>query len=165
MGAEVSDMKADPTARRRGAFHETGHGIALWSFNIKVIGLYVHANGDGDVVAESPNRLSGRDQIAIAMAGWAGADFGGYPHSSIECEKLRSDRLKAEYLAANILGTKDTDADEAAIRNLLVEGCDKARKIIETHRARFEAIAERLFVRGGLHADDIAILLPHRKAL
>jgi hypothetical protein len=68
--------------------------------------------------------------------------------------------VKAENIASNILGTQHTDADEAAIRNLLVEGRDKARQIIETHRARFEEIAERLFVCGELPANEIAILLP-----
>jgi hypothetical protein len=158
-------MIADPTARRRAAFHEAGHGIVLWSFNIKVMGLYVHDNGDGHVVADSPNHLPAHEQIAIAMAGWAGADFSGCPHPSLECEKLRSDRLNAEDIAANILGTKDNDAGETAIRDLLVEGRDKARKIIEMQQARFEATAERLFVHGGLHAEEIAILLPCLKAL
>jgi hypothetical protein len=151
--------------RHGGAFHEAGHAIVLWSFDIKVLGLYVNDNGDGEVTAHSPNHLSNLDQIVIAMAGWAGADFGDCPHSSLDCEKLTSDRVKAERIASNVLGTEDIDANEADIRTLLVEGRDKARQIIEKHRAKFEETAERLFAGGELLADEIAILLPSIKAL
>ncbi|WP_262265606.1 hypothetical protein [Microvirga yunnanensis] len=160
----MGDTKADPTERRRVAFHEAGHGIVLWSFNIKVMRLYICDSGDGQVAAGSPTHLPIRDQIAITMAGWAGAEIGGYPHSSLECAELTLDRLAAEDIAIGVLGAKDNDADETAIRSLLVEGREKARMIIETHRARFEAIAERLFLGGVIDADEISSLLPSLEA-
>lgn len=156
----MSDANSCSSDRRQAAYHEAGHAIVSWSFGIKVTRLHVQDNGDGQTGADSPNHLPGPDQIAILMAGWAGAGLGGCPYPSLKHAKLTRDRCEAEKLAADILGSNDIDADPAEIRAKLVKGRDEARSIIKMHRASFKTIAEELLLRGELLADEIANLLP-----
>ncbi len=144
---------ADEIARRQISFHEAGHAVVGETLGLKVGTLRVLTEGDGTATISSATHLPIPDQIAVCMAGWVGAEMGGYPYQSLDSPALISDRVRAECLAASVLGGEHTDADELAVRTMLHEGAHKARELISKHRHRFEEIAEALFRDGNLSLD------------
>ncbi len=123
------------------------------TLGLKVGTLRVLTEGDGTATISSATHLPIPDQIAVCMAGWVGAEMGGYPYQSLDSPALISDRVRAECLAASVLGGEHTDADELAVRTMLHEGAHKARELISKHRICFDVIAEALLRGGNLSLD------------
>jgi hypothetical protein len=143
----------DEISRRQISFHEAGHAVVGEALGLKVGTLRILTEGDGTATISSATHLPVPDQIAICVAGWVGAELGRYPYQSLDSPELITDRVRAECLAASVLGGEHTDADELAVRTMLHEGAHKARELISKHRSRFDEIAEALFRDGNLSLD------------
>lgn len=162
----MTEPQDDPS-RRQVAYHEAGHAVVAHSFGLIVESLRISDEPDpefgwyGQAGSTDNSHLSSFDRITIYMAGRIGAELGGHPHSSKDCQELKSDLDKAIKTAVPFLRNPVTDDDvsDEDIERLFDRAAKEAEKIILARKALFHRLAKELFQRGSLTSADIEQIL------
>jgi hypothetical protein len=146
------DLSPDPRACRRTAFHEAGHAVVGWALGVEVVRVWLEDASTGRVGTGPVDHLRAVDQIAIIMAGRAGAALSGI-------EELHDSELQGDN-AQSLQLTKRLFPDDADFGEILHRaGCDRAEAIVSQYADQVALLALELELKGELVADDIQRLL------
>lgn len=131
------------------AVHEAGHVIVARALGLKTQKMVAGIDGDptaGKAEIESGSHLPVVDQIAICSAGAEAQDLLGAPTNELGAF---SDMVKVY----NLIG------EEAEAEEIRYAGYDRARELLEQHRAAVERLAAALAEHGELDHDAIERIL------
>jgi len=138
---------------RATAYHEAGHAVVAWSFDLPVRAVRVSdddAGGATDI--DSADGLTLIEQIAVLSAGIAA---GGV----FECptHKLAGSRDRQKIM--ELIKAHGISEEGEQARKLRYDGIDYARVRLETHKSKVIKLAERLVEAGRVDASEFLSLM------
>jgi hypothetical protein len=142
--------KADEaSARRRTAYHESGHALMARALGLTVNAVWISKNGDGKAEIGPSAHLACEDRLALCFAGYAAEELSGVPAR----EFWGTDLVKA------VNAVLKADDDDDVQKQVWAVGEAKARQFVLRFRLQLARLAEEIEQEGRVEGARVALLL------
>jgi hypothetical protein len=132
------------------AFHEAGHAVVAYCLGHQVIDIHVSKDDESGHTNTSGPELTRIDRVTFLLAGMATQTIWNVRSKHLAGGRDLTDFLN---LAANEgLGNEERDA-------LRQDAYQRANRILHAHKAKVEAIAERLMEHGQMNGSEFLELM------
>jgi hypothetical protein len=132
-----------------------GHAVVAWAYGLDVAWLKLLPDDPmraGEVRHETPDHLTPESQVALAMAGWCGANMSGVPQS----RRGEFDRDLAQIWKVLFRVHPDDDGAQDELEN---RGIAEAQTILNQYAVVVRSVAVELDSCGGLDGAEFKRLV------